>query len=160
MKNKLFVLTAFLLILSIPVSSWAQFKRDSGQPDFSSILGQGQSGLYLGFIDPEKMQIHHSFSMSYGAGAGYGMMLAAYMNTIDYQISEKLFLRTNLGIMTSPYNSFGKDSFLNKPQFFGGADLTYKINNNTKIHLGVHRTPFGYYDPYYPNALYNPSPLR
>ncbi len=160
MKQKITILTLLLILLSLPLTSRAQFKRDTGQPNISGILGQGQSGLYLGFIDPSRLQIHHSFSMSYGGGAGYGMMLTTYRNTIDYQISDKLFLRTDIGIMTSPYNSFNKDFYLNKPQFFGGADLTYKINDKTKIQLGFYRSPYVFYNPYYYNQLYNLNPTR
>lgn len=150
MKKYAALLIAVLFIVGVPQKSQAQFKQASAPPNISGVLNQGQSDLYLGFINPDKLTMHHSFSMSYGGfTGGNGMMLSTYMNTIDYQFTDKLFLRTNLGIMSSPYNTFSKDFILNKPQFFGSAELTYKLNDNTRIQLGIQRSPFMYYNPYY-----------
>jgi len=150
MKKYLALLTALMFIVAVPQTSLAQFKDAAAPPNVSGILNQGQSDMYLGFLNPDKLQMHHSFSMSYGGfSGGNGLMLNTYVNTIDYQFSDKLFLRTNLGIMSSPYNTYGKDFLLNKPQFFGSAELTYQLNNNTRIQLGIQRSPFMYYNPYY-----------
>lgn len=147
MKKSVFfcLLLAFTFILSD--ESVAQFRKDTVNPNISGILTAPGADVLFGLIDPSKMHMSHSASMSYGSMGGNGMMLSSYINTIDYQISENLFLRTNLGIMTSPYNTYGEDFYLNKPRFFGGAQLQYDINENSRLFLQFESVPYGYYRP-------------
>jgi len=63
-------------------------------------------------------------------------------------ISEKMVLRTNIGIMSSPYHSFGENSRFNKPMFFGGAELDYKITDKTRLMFRIESSPYQYYQPY------------
>ncbi len=147
MKKTVFfsLLLAFTLILTD--NSVAQLRKDTVSPNISGILAAPGADVLFGLIDPSKIQMYHSASMSYGAMGGNGMMLSSYINTIDYQISENLFLRTNLGIMTSPYNTYGEDFYLNKPRIFGGAQLQYNISENSKLFLQFETRPYGYYNP-------------
>jgi len=153
--------SAVLLILAAfmfagPVHTFAQFKSEAGKPNISRVLNNNATSYLFGLIDPAKMQMHHSFSLSYGAfGGGAGMALSTYINTIDYRISRKLFLQTNLGIMNSPYNTFNKNFILNKPQFFGSAQLQYNVTDNMHLMLRVEKSPFMYYQPGMTNRFYN-----
>lgn len=156
MKKSAFVFFLSLFFL-LTVNSYAQYKNDAGKPDISGILNAPKTGYFFGLIDPSKMQMHHSASLSYGTfGSGSGMALSSYVNTIDYQVTDRLFLRTNLGIVSSPYNNFNSNFFLNKPQFFGGAQLLYKLNNNTQFMLQIQTSPFLYSPGFGNNVYYNP----
>ena len=126
-RNILFLFVA-LLVLLFSVNSHAQLKKDTGNPNISGILSSANNDFLLGFLDPSKIHMRHSFSMSYSGFSGQGMMLNSYLNTIDFQLSENLFLQTNIGLMNSPYNTFGEDFYLNDTKFFGGAKLKYRIN--------------------------------
>ncbi len=147
MKKMVYVYLILAFLVIVPGLSHAQFKRNVGQPNISGILSNNQNDILFGLLDPSRMQMHHSFSMSYGGFGGNSMMLSAYTNYIDYQISDNLFLQTNLGIMTSPYNTFGNDFYLNKPKIFGGAKLEYKLNDNSSIMLQFQSNPYSYYRP-------------
>ncbi len=153
--KKLIILSFALVLLTMPSHSYAQLKKSARLPNFSGLLASPNQDMLLGLIDPSKIQMHHSFSMSYGTGGGQGMMLGAYLNTIDYRVSENLFIRTNLGIMTSPYNTFGENFYLNKPRFFGGGEIHYKINDKSSVMLRVDVGP-GYYRPGYGYGPYSP----
>jgi hypothetical protein len=86
--------------------------------------------------------MHHTFSSSYTGFSGQGMMLNSYLNTIDFQLSENLFLQTNIGLMNSPYNTFGEDFYLNDAQFFGGAKLKYQFNEHSSLQLQFDYSPY------------------
>lgn len=150
MKKLLIVFVAICL----PALVLGQMKQDTKLPSFSQVGTKPYSNLILGFINPDKLTMNHTFSMSYmGMGNG-GMMMNSYMNTINYQISNPLFLRFNLGIMNTPYNSFNNPA-LNNTRFFGGAQLFYRPSDNTMIKLGFDIRP-GYYRPgYYGPGFYN-----
>ncbi|HFE65302.1 MAG TPA: hypothetical protein ENK14_12945 [Caldithrix sp.] len=141
-----FIIVAFILVL--PMLCFAQFKSQATAPSISQQIAKPTSNFILGFLNPDKLQMHHNFSMSYMTFGGQGMMINSYLNTIDYQISKPLWLRLNLGVMNSPYNSF-KNPALNNTQFFGGAELNYRPTENTHIKIGVDMRPGFYYNRYY-----------
>ncbi len=143
-KNATHLVVVFVLMLALPL--FAQFRNQPTKPNISTILSNPRASLFNGFLNPEKLQMHHSVSMSFGTFGGQSLMLSSYMNTINYQISDRLWLRANIGIVSSPYNTFGQDFSLNKPQFFGGAQLNYKLSEHSSITLEFNRTPF-YYRP-------------
>ena len=152
---KRFIVFIFIAALfTMPARSFAQLKKDARLPNFSGLLATPSQDVLFGLIDPSKIQMHHSFSMSYGAFAGQGVMVGAYLNTIDYRVSDNLFIRTNLGVMTSPYNTFGENFYLNKPRLFGGGELHYKIDDNSSLMLRVDVGP-GYYQPGYGYSPYS-----
>ncbi len=138
--------TIVFLLLLIPIFSFAQFKSQTKMPSFTQVLTRPTSNLILGFINPDKLDMHHSFSMSYMTFGKHSLMLNTYLNTINYQISDPLWLRLNLGVMNSPYNSL-PNSALNNTQFFGGAELFYRPTENSLIRVGVDVRP-GFYRPF------------
>jgi len=152
MKNLRIVAILFLML---PVICFGQLKKDVTKPNISNTLtSAAYSNGLLGFLDPSKFEMSHSFSMSYMAFGSGGMMVNTYLNTMNYRFSDKLFLTTNLGIMNSPYNSFGKNSALNQTQFFGGAGLTYLPSKNTVISIRFESTPY-LYQPYVRSPFYD-----
>lgn len=145
-------LTLIFLILLFPVLTFAQFKNQT-EPDISEAIIRPGSSIFLGFFNPDRFQMHHTFSASYMTFGGNGLMLNSYMNTIDYRISDPLFLQFNLGLMYSPYNSFNNNPALNSTKFFGGAELQYKPSDKLFFKVGVDVSP-------YYNYIYSPYPLK
>ncbi len=136
-------IVVFLLVsFAIPALSFGQLKKDADQPDFSSIVAQPTNNFLLDFIDPGKIRMNHSFSASFGMGGGQQMLQNAYMNSMYIQLSENVMLSTNLGIMSTPYHTFGESSFLDQPQFFGSAQLDYKISENAGLSLRFEKAPY------------------
>ena len=137
-----------ILLLVVPIVAFGQLKKDLKQPDFSNVLvQQNNPNSVFSFLDPSKFKMSHSVSMSYSAFGGESVVMNTYINTIDYQFNDKLSLRTNLGIMGSPYNSIPNNSFLNEQQFFGGAEINYRPSNNTVLSLSFQSLPYSYYRP-------------
>ncbi len=144
--NRFFIKSIItLLFIFIPVAGFSQLKKDVEKPDFTTMLSKPSTDFLFGFLDPNKMHMNHSFSMSYSTMAGEGMMLNSYTNMINYQYSENLLLTTELGLLTSPYNTYQDESDLGKPKFFGGAELTYKMSENSSLSLKVESKPYYMY---------------
>ncbi len=137
-----------IVFLIIPAILFGQLKKDLKQPDFSNILTQpGNQNSLFSFIDPSKLHMSHSVSMSYASGGGQSMVMNSYINTIDYRFNDQWSLRTNLGIMSSPYNSLPNNAYLNDQHFFGGAELNYRPSENTLLSLKFESLPALYYRP-------------
>ena len=69
------------------------------------LVQQNNQNSLFAFIDPSKLKMSHSASMSYSTFGGESIVMNTYVNTIDYKFNDQLSLRTNIGIMASPYNS-------------------------------------------------------
>ena len=148
MKKTIAITVLFIVILCLPFNSFAQFKKDTNNPNISGVLtAPTAADVLFGLIDPSRINMHHSVSMSYGMMGNNGMALSTYTNMMDYQISENLLLRTNIGVMTSPYNTYGEGFYLNEPKLFGGAQLHYKISDNSSLSLQFQSAPYYYYRP-------------
>ena len=152
MNKSNFLIVIFLIV---PVMLLGQLKKDLKQPDISNILvQQNNPNSLFSFIDPSKLKMSHSVSMSYSSFGGESVLMNSYVNTIDYQFNDRLSLRTNLGIMASPYNSLPNNSFLNEQQFFGGAELNYQPSDNTFLSLRFESMPYNYYRPSFWDSRY------
>ncbi|MBD3226152.1 MAG: hypothetical protein GF313_15600 [Caldithrix sp.] len=158
--RKTILLTMFSAVFLLSSVGFAQLKKDLEKPNISGLLNNPYSAI-SGIMDPSRMQMNHSLSMSFGTFGGQNVMMNSYVNTMRYQITENMRLTTNLGIMSSPYNTFGENYYLNKPQFFGGAQLDYKINDNASIMFRIDNNPyyyrptFGGFNNYYYNGYHN-----
>jgi len=145
---------AIVLLILVPVFGFAQLKKDLEKPNISSTLTTATyNNSFLGFLDPSRMTMHHSFSMAYVSVGGIDMVLNTYLNTMQYQFNENLFLTTKLGIMASPYNSLSGENVLSENQIFGGAEIRYLPSKNTVISLSFESTPYYYHR----NTFYNMS---
>jgi hypothetical protein len=133
-----------LILVLIPVLSFAQLKKDVQNPNISNTLTTNYNNSIMGFLDPSRLTMHHSLSMAYTSFGGTDLVVNTYLNTMQYQFSEELLLTTKLGIMTSPYNSLPGENALTESQFFGGAELRYKPSANTVISLSFESTPYYY----------------
>ncbi len=142
-----------LLIFIMPVFVFGQLKRDTEKANISSTLQSGgMQNSMLGFLDPAKFHMSHSFSVSYASAGGAGVVMNTYLNTINYKFSDQLSIRTKLGIMASPYNNMPNQPYLNDAQLFGGAEVIYRPTENSALMLRVESVPANYF---YRPGLYN-----
>jgi len=142
------ILLGFLITISTPQKSQAQYKKDLNKPALSEWMTtpQTSNGLILGFLDPARIHMQNSVSMNYlSFGGSSGMMQNVFMNTLNYRISEKMQVTTNLGILSTPIHPFGADSELNKPKFFGGAEMRYQMSDHSSFLLRIESNPYQYY---------------
>ena len=79
------------------------------------------------------------------------MLQNSYINSMLFNFSEKLTIRTDLGIMSTPYHNFGENSSLSNPQFFGGVELNYQLSDKASIHFRIDSSPYGNYN----QSMYN-----
>jgi hypothetical protein len=141
---------AIILVVLVPVLGFAQLKKDIEKPNISSTLTEAHyNNSFLGFLDPSRLTMRHNISMSYVSVGGIDMVLNTYLNTMQYQFNDNLFITTKLGIMTSPYNSLPGENALTESQIFGGAEIRYLPSKNTVISLSFDSTPYYYRDSFY-----------
>jgi hypothetical protein len=141
----------FIIFLVFTVIARAQYRDELNRSvDVKSgILNNSSSGSLLSFINPDNFSMNHSFEMSYSAFGGGGMALGVYTNSMSFKFNDQLKLETDLSLVNSPYNSFGKDFSKNiNGVYLSRAQLTYKPLDNMSIMVQYRQLPGGYYSPF------------
>ena len=137
LKPKAFFVVVFL---TLPGIAFSQLKTQNPENiHFPSALakGYGQAGGLFGFLglNPDKITMTHSYTMSYLSYGGQGFGQGVYLNTINYQISTPLSLSLQWGMLHQPFQSAGSNSPFKSGFFVSGASLEYNPSKN--FHLGV-----------------------
>ncbi len=118
------------------------------------------SNFLFGLIDPSKITMSHSYSMSYSTSTYGNLALSDYVNTIGYSISDRMQLQVQTGIRYSPFSSFGKD-FENSISgiYLKGASFQYQISDDSKLEFRYEQLPVNYFnDPFRYGGRYGYSP--
>jgi hypothetical protein len=109
--------------------------------------------LVLGWFNPEKFHMSHSFNLSYQTFGSQGISLGTYTNSMIYEIASNLNARADVSLSYSPYSSF---STLNKKNdlssvYLSRAQLDYHPWDNVSVQLQYRQLPYvsSYYSPFY-----------
>ncbi len=126
-------------------------------PVFSQVEGnfpditkddQNRSGFSL--LDPGKFKMSHSYSFMYTSSNYGSQSLGLYLNSIEYQISNPLKIRLNLGYYHNPGALIGKNngSLSSNGQILPGLSITWKPSDKFHLHFNYQEMPGYYYNPY------------
>jgi hypothetical protein len=140
----------FIIFLFLAIITKAQYRDElnSSVDVKSGILNNSSSSSLSDFINPDNFSMHHSFEMSYSTFGGGGMALGVYTNSMAFKFNDQLMLETDLSLVNSPYNSFGKDFSKNiNGIYLSRAQLTFKPLDNMSVIVQYRQIPGGYYSP-------------
>ncbi len=154
MKRAFFITT---IVILLPIMASSQLKKQSNPIDIRSGILQADNGKILGIIDPSKIQMSHSYSLSYQSMGDMSLGRSLYLNTLSYKLSDPLSMKVQWGIQNFPYNSLGN----NHPAFqngfvFSGMELKYKPSDKFMLKFqysalpqnGYYYSPYNRYSPY------------
>jgi hypothetical protein len=105
---KRFRLLVAALVVIWTVQAWAEVPVEGPvQPQSETQTPETASSLYnsatpFRLLDPSRLTMNHSYSLSYFSGPGGGQSVGMYMNSIGYQIAKPLYIQFDLGIMHNP----------------------------------------------------------
>lgn len=146
---KKYIVTIFILA-SVVVN--AQFKADlDNKPSVSNgILNTSTFGSVFGFLNSDNFSMHHTFDLSFSSFSGLGnMSLGVYTNSMEYKFSDRLNVQTDISVVNTPYNSFGKDfSKQINGIYLSRAALNFKVSDDMKIFVEYRSLPGGFYQPF------------
>ena len=94
------------------------------------------------FFDPSKLTMHHSYSMSYYTGGGRSGSIGYYMNSIEYEFSNPLKIRVDLGYLHSPTNMFSNGSAASQSgAFVPGFSIDWRPSKHFNFRLDYRQIP-------------------
>lgn len=153
MKRRLILAVAGVVFVSALVH--AQFKSQLEQESHvSDGLMRQEPQLLLGWFNPDKFHMRHSFDLSFTTVGGQSLSLGTYTNSMSYEVAENLMARADLSMSYSPYNTLptlnGKKNDLSSI-YLSRAQVDYRPWDNVLVQLQYRSLPFGsyYYSPFH-----------
>ncbi|MBL7961738.1 hypothetical protein JNL27_16010 [bacterium] len=153
----------FVMILSVSLSAQAQFRTQTvNRVDVKSGITTPMPGTLAEFLSPERFYMNQSYGLTYYTGGSQSGSIGMYTNSLNFRLSNPLFLRVDLGVMHQP---FGGPKGVNEQnaQFLHGAELIYKPNKSFQMQVGYSTTPYynngyGFYQsPFGNSGMYDAS---
>jgi len=126
----------------------AQYKTDAGPVNVSSALQKslqsGKNAIGIFGLDPNKLSISQSYSMSVLSMGKNSFSQGLYLNTMTYHFKLPVELSFQWGIAHQPFHVSGDAPFYNQGPFIRGANLSFKPTKNMSIQVEFNRDPYGY----------------
>jgi hypothetical protein len=147
MKWSLLIITSAVLLAGACLAQQADVASLKGTSS-SSLTGLGVSPASTPFslIDLSRIKWSHSYSVAFFSGGGTSSSAGLWNTSLDYEISSKLFLSLNMGVLHNPGAIWGRTE--SNATFLPGFRLDYRPSNNFMMSVSVQQAA-GYYDPYY-----------
>lgn len=134
-----------LILLLVVQFGEAQFKNSQQNiPSVSSSFLRPMSlNDYQSLIDPSKLLMRHSFSMSYVSMGNQNMMLNSYNNSMFYKFADNLIANVDISVQNSPINNLDPriaNQF--SGVFLNNVALVYKPFKDFEIGLSYQQSPY------------------
>ncbi len=137
-----------LLLIFMPCLVFGQYKSDTAPVDIATALrtpvNAGKSALGILGLDPSRLDISQSYSMSYMSMGGRGISQGVYLNTMTYHFKLPMTLSFQWGMAHQPFAGSNEAPFLKSGPFISGAQFKYKPTTNTVIEFEYSQNPYGY----------------
>jgi hypothetical protein len=144
-----YLLLAVLIISA--AAAQAQFRvppqGETSVPD--GLIRETPASLLLGWFDPDRFQMRHSFSLSYMTAGDQGLSLGMYTNSMMYQFADNLNARADVSFSYSPTSSFSRFSSQDlSGVFLSRAQVDYRPWENMHLQVQYRRDPYRTYSPW------------
>ncbi len=147
-----------LLLILMPCLVFGQFKSNTGPVDISTALrtpiNAGKTALGVLGLDPSRLDISQSYTMSYMSMGGQGISQGVYLNTMTYHFKLPMTLSFQWGMAHQPFAGSNEAPFLKSGPFISGAQFRYQPTKNTVLEFEYSQNPYGY------NSWYNNDRFR
>jgi hypothetical protein len=136
---KFWIVAAIVVLVG---SASAQYKSTgtSAMTGVSSSVMRPSDGLLFGWLDPSRLSMRHSYTLSYSSFGGRGLSMGMYTNSLAYRFSDPLDVQFDVSVLHSP---FGVPGGMGD---FGGiyltrAQLNYRPTDNMWLQIQFRRLP-------------------
>ena len=130
MKNKKYKILFFSLICSSIILCQSSIMKQHDHYSIPALNTYSQNNL-----NTNKFLMNHGFSLSTSMGNNQSQSFGIYSNQIQYQISDKFQIKTNIDLIQ------GKGNFqnINSPEtsIQYGLGIEYKLNSNSIISFQI-----------------------
>ena len=137
MVRKLIVVAVVVILSS---SIYAQ--RLGDLPSSSSYTSEKSS---FSLFDPNRFHMSHSYSLMYASSNAGSYSMGMYLNSIEYQISDPLQIKLDIGYVHRPGAFFSNGSnAVTDGQILPGVSINWRPSKNLLFHFAYRQVPAYY----------------
>lgn len=147
--RRIFAVPVLILVLGISLSASAQTERGG-----SSLIASGTSyrkpaGFLDALFNSSRFSMSQSYTMTFGSFGGQTYNQGLYLNTMNFQLADPLFMQVRVGYSHQPFQGLSSMGRQDGRFFLQQAMLQYKPGKNTNITIEYQALPYSVYSPYY-----------
>ncbi len=147
--KKYIVFYCLFYSLTVSVCATAQSENQQTNVITNSQLFKKPTGFLDSLIDPSKFNMSHSYSLSYFSWGGKSFSQGLYLNTMNYQLSEPLFMQVRIGYVHQLFGIMNQSNGMNGKVFVQRALIEYKPSKNMRLTIDYQADPVFMTSPYY-----------
>lgn len=137
----------WLIVLVSLVAGSASAQYRSQKPETHANVSESvikpSEGLLFGWLDPSRLSMHHSYSLSYSSFGGQGLSVGMYTNSLMYKFSDPLDVRFDVSLVHSPFGSSNFKDF--SGVYLSRAELNYRPTDNMWLQVQFRQMPAMYW---------------
>jgi hypothetical protein len=138
------VLVSITLYLIVVVTGFSQ--NQANQPKDQNYLGLSPQSPSFSLLDPSRLKMTQSYTISYFSSKSSQGSLGLYANTIQYQLSKPLTVWIGLSYLHQPFSWLKSQNISTKGRILPNFMLEYKPNSNFYFLIKFSSLPYGLYD--------------
>ena len=146
------VLILLLIVFIAAAPAYAQRRADlPANPPAVELAGSDQPLSLAGLFNAQSLRIGHSYEFSYSGFGGSSLGLGVYTTSLQWQPSNRLAARVDVGVAHSPFGSADVQQALGFDQntparvFLRNAEIAYRPTENSMLTLQIQQNPMGAY---------------
>ena len=160
---RLFTILVLAAVLFLSAPSYAQLRADLPSGNAPGVVSDVPTGFSLrSLFNPDHFRIGQSYEMSFSSFGGQSLGLGVYTTSLQFQPSNKLAARVDVGVAHSPFGSDAVQQRLGFSQdapaqvYLQNAQVAYRPTENAVIQLQFQQSPFGGYASPYGYGVHDP----
>jgi len=135
-------IAAFVILMAISVQAQTGLERSS-EISSADLIGESHIDNKFSLLDLSRLEMNHSYSISYFSSGGHGTTIGMYINSMRYRISNAITVNLQLAWVHQPGNFLNRDG--GTPTDYGDIlpsfSLEYRPSENVFIEIGYHSVP-------------------
>ena len=138
-------LVFFISILFSFGSAFAQIESPAKSESDKDLLGVKSNAKSFSLLDPSKLRMSHSYTLSYFSSERSSGSFGVYTNVLEYKFSNPLTLTLSLNYLHQPLSVFHKDDLRVKDAILPNFQLRYRPNDSFSFTINVLTYPYLYH---------------
>lgn len=142
---------ALLMLMNVAFATDALVKQGTTGTSGSSVLSSARPRPVFSLLDPSRLHMTQSYSLSYMSGVGQGKMIGMYINQIDYEFAKPLRVSFAIAYLHQPQGLWGARTQISGNKLLPSFRLDWQPSRNLRFILN--------YETRSPYQLYSNSPF-
>jgi hypothetical protein len=139
------------MLMNVAFATDALVKQGTTGTSGSSVLSGARPRPVFSLLDPSRLHMTQSYSLSYMSGVGQGKMIGMYINQIDYEFAKPLRVSFAVAYLHQPQGLLGARTQISGNKLLPSFRLDWQPSRNLRFILN--------YETRSPYQLYSNSPF-